>query len=92
MGDYVKRLMFPRLFTPEEIDFLFDLSKQYPAVVDEMTAGVYDYANSMMDYFASLPGVPDSMKEKMAVIKEADMMKLATVIARMRDEGVTGTV
>ncbi len=92
MADYVKRLMFPRLFTPEEIDFLFDLSKQYPAVVDEMTAGVYDYANSMMDYFTSLPGVPDSMKEKMAVIKEADMMKLATVIARMRDEGETGTV
>ena len=73
--------MFPRFFTPDEIDFLFDLSKKHPLVVDEMEAGVYDYANGLMDYFAGLPGVPDQMKEKMKLVKEADMGKLSTLIA-----------
>jgi len=30
MADYLKRLMFPCFFTPDEIDFLFNLSKEYP--------------------------------------------------------------
>jgi hypothetical protein len=46
-----------------------------------MEAGVYDYANGLMDYFAGLPGVPDQMKEKMKQVKEADMGKLSTLIA-----------
>jgi len=82
MADYLKRLMFPRFFTPDEIDFLFDLSKKHPMVVDEMEAGVYDYANGLMDYFAGLPEVPDQMKEKMKLVKEADMGKLSTLIAK----------
>ena len=75
--------MFPRFFTPDEIDFLFDLSKKHPMVVDEMEAGVYDYANGLMDYFAGLPEVPDQMKEKMKLVKEADMGKLSTLIAKV---------
>jgi flavin-dependent dehydrogenase len=85
MADYTKRVLFTRFFTPDEIDFLFDLSKKHPAVVDEMEAGVYDYTNVLMDYFSSLPAVPDQLKEKMKMIKEADMSKLLTVISQRRD-------
>jgi hypothetical protein len=38
-----------------------------------------------MDYFSSLPGVSDQLKEKMQMIKEADMAKLATIISQRRD-------
>jgi flavin-dependent dehydrogenase len=85
MADYMKRVLFPRFFTPDEIDFLFNLSKKYPAVSDEMNAGVFDYTNVLMDYFASLPEVPNQMKEKMKMIKEADMGKLLTVVSQRRD-------
>jgi flavin-dependent dehydrogenase len=85
MADYVKRLLFPRFFTSDEIDFLFDLSKQYPLVAEEMKAGVYDYTSALMDYFSGLPGVPAELKEKMSMVKEADMMKLSTVISRPRE-------
>jgi len=81
MADYLKRLMFPRFFTPEEIDFLFDLSREHPIVVDEMAAGVYDYANVIMDYFSGLSEVSDQLKEKMRMVKEADVAKLASLIA-----------
>ena len=85
MADYIKRVLFTRFFSPEEIDFLFDLSVKYPAVSDEMEAGVYDYTRSLMDYFLSLPGVPNDLKEKMKMIKEADMGKLTTIISQRRD-------
>ena len=85
MADYSKRVLFHRFFTPDEIDFLFDLSKKHPAAADEMKGGVYDYTNVLMDYFSSLPGVPDQIKEKMEMIKEADMAKLLTVISQRRD-------
>ena len=85
MADYMKRVLFPRFFTPDEIDFLFNLSKKYPAVSDEMNAGVFDYTNVLMDYFASLPEVPNQMKEKMKMIKEADIGKLLTVVSQRRD-------
>jgi flavin-dependent dehydrogenase len=84
MADYSKRVLFHRFFTPEEIDLLFELSKKKPAVADEMNAGVYDYTNVLMDYFSALPGVSDQLKEKMKMIKEADMAKLATVISQRR--------
>jgi len=82
MADYLKRLMFPRFFTSDEIDFLFNLSKEHPIIVDEMNASVYDYANVLMDYFSSLPEVSDQMKEKLKMVKEADMGKVATLIAQ----------
>ena len=85
MADYSKRVLFHRFFTPDEIDFLFDLSKRHPAVVDEMEAGVYDYTNVLMDYFSGLPEVPDQLKEKMRMIKEADLDELSTVISQRRD-------
>jgi len=85
MADYTKRVLFTRFFTPDEIDFLFDLSERHPAVVGEMETGVYNYTNALMDYFSGLPGVPDQLKEKMKMIKEADFDKLLTVISRRRD-------
>lgn len=85
MADYGKRVFFPRFFTPDEIDFLFNLSKKHPAVADEMGAGVYDYINVIADYFISLPEVSDQLKEKMKMIKEADMAMLDTVISKRRD-------
>ncbi len=85
MADYVKRVLFTRFFSPDEIDMLFDLSKKYPAVSDEMDAGVYDYTNVLMDYFMEFPEIPGQLKEKMKTIKEADMGKLATVIGQRRD-------
>jgi hypothetical protein len=50
-----------------------------------MQAGVYDYTSILMDYFASLPGVSDQLKEKMKMIKDADMGKLAAVISQRRN-------
>jgi len=85
MADYVKRTLFLRFFTQEELDFLFALSKKHPAVVDEMDAGVFDYTNAVMDYFLTLPGVPSNLQEKMKTVKEADMAKIATVISKRRD-------
>jgi len=85
MADYSKRVLFHRFFTLDEIDFLFDLSKKHPAFVDEMEAGVYDYTNVLMDYFSGLPEVPYQLKEKMKMIKEADLAKLSTVISQRRD-------
>jgi flavin-dependent dehydrogenase len=85
MADYVKRVLFTRFFSPDELDMLFDLSKKYPAVSDEMDAGVYDYTNVLMDYFMEFPEIPGQLKEKMKTIKEADMGKLSTVIGQRRD-------
>jgi flavin-dependent dehydrogenase len=85
MADYVKRTLFLRFFTQEEIDLLFDLSKKHPAIVDEMDAGVFDYTNAVMDYFLTLQSVPEQLKEKMKMIKKADMAKLATVISKRQN-------
>lgn len=85
MADYSKRVLFHRFFTSDEIDFLFDLSKKHPAIADEMDGGVYGYTDVLMDYFSSLPDVPDQLREKMKMIKEADMGKLAAVISQRRD-------
>ena len=82
MADYGKRVFFLRFFTSGEIDFLFNLSKKHPAVADEMNAGVYDYTHVIADYFISLPEVPDHLKEKMQMIKEADMDTLLTVVSK----------
>jgi len=85
MADYVKRVLFTRFFSPDEIDMLFGLAEKHPAVSDEMDAGVYDYTNLLMDYFMEFSEVPDQLKEKMKMIKAADMGKLATVISQRRD-------
>jgi flavin-dependent dehydrogenase len=85
MADYTSRLAFPYFFTPDEIDFLFDLAKEHPIVVDEMDAGVYDYTSSLLDYFSSLPGVPDHLKEKMNSVKNIDIGKLAAVMSQVQE-------
>lgn len=85
MADYGKRVFFPRFFTSDEIDFLFNLSKKHPAVADELGAGVYDYINVIADYFLSLPEVSDQLKEKMKLVKEADMAMIATVVSKRKD-------
>ena len=85
MADYVKRTLFLRFFSQEEIDFLFGLAKKHPAVVDQMDAGVFDYTSELMSYFSGLPGVSDELKEKMKMITEADMAKIATVISKRKD-------
>jgi flavin-dependent dehydrogenase len=85
MADYGKRVFFPRFFTSDEIDFLFNLSKKHPAIADEMGTGVYDYINVLADYFISLPGVSGQLKEKMKLVKEADMAMIATVISKRKD-------
>ena len=85
MAGYGKRVFFHRFLTSGEIDFLFNLSKKHPAVADEMGAGVYDYTNVIADYFISLPEVSDQLKEKMRMIKEADMAMLDTVISKRQD-------
>ena len=85
MADYVKRTLFLRFFTQEQIDFLFDLAKKHPAVVDQMDAGVFDYTSELMNYFLSLPGIPEDLQERMKMIQEADMAKIATVISKRQD-------
>lgn len=85
MADYVKRTLFLRFFSQEQIDFLFDLAKKHPAVVDQMDAGVFDYTSELMNYFLSLPGVPEDLQERMKMIQEADMAKIATVISKRQD-------
>jgi digeranylgeranylglycerophospholipid reductase len=85
MADYIKRTVFLRFFSQDEIDFLFDLSKKYPPVVDEMEAGMYDYINMVMDYMLSIPGIPEQLQEKMKMVKAADMAKLSTVITKRQD-------
>lgn len=83
MADYVKRILFPHIFTPEELDCLFDLAFKYPAVADAMDVGVYDYTNFLMDYFSGLPGVPEDLKMKMDTIKSYDMGGLAAVVGEV---------
>lgn len=83
MADYVKRILFPHVFTPEELDCLFNLSQQYPAVADEMDAGVYDYTNFLMDYFSGLPGVPEDLITKMRSVKAYGMGELAAVVSKV---------
>ena len=85
MADYVKRTLFLRFFTQDEIDFLFDLAKKHPAVVDQMDAGVFDYTHELMNYFLGLPGIPEDLQAKMKMVQEADMAKIATVISKRQD-------
>ena len=85
MADYVKRTVFLRFFTQEEIDFLFNLSKQYPAVADEMDAGVYNYTAAIMDHFINMPGIPADLQEKCKTVKNADMAKIASVLSKRAD-------
>jgi hypothetical protein len=84
-GNYGKRVFFLRFFTADEIDFLFKLSKKHPAVADEINAGVYDYTHVIADYFMGLPEIPDQLKEKMKMIKEADMDTLLSVVSKRED-------
>ncbi len=85
MADYGKRVFFNRFFTSEELDFLFNLTKKYPIVADELGGGVYDYTHVIADYYIGLPEVPAELKERMQRIKEADMGQIQALVSKRRD-------
>ncbi len=64
MADYGKRVFFNRFFTSDELDFLFNLTKKYPVIADELGGGVYDYTHVIADYFIGLPEVPAGTEGK----------------------------
>ena len=84
MADYTKRVLFPRFFTVEELDFLFDLSEKYPIVMEEAEASPYTFSTMMMQSFMALPGVSDELKERMQFIIDADMGQVAQVVGKVQ--------
>jgi hypothetical protein len=50
-----------------------------------MEAGVYNYTAAVMDHFLSMPGLSASLQEKCKTVKQADMAKIATVLAKRAD-------
>jgi flavin-dependent dehydrogenase len=82
MADYGKRVFFNRFFTSDELDFLFNLTKKYPIVADELGGGVYDYTHVIADYYIGLPEVPAELKERLQRIKEADMGQIQALVSK----------
>ncbi len=85
MADYLKRTMFTRFFSIREIDFLFDLSRKYPIVMEEAEATPYDYATMLLQSFQAMDEVPQEMKDRMQEIIEADMSSIAMVIGKNQE-------
>ena len=85
MADYGKRVFFNRFFTSDELDFLFNLTKKYPIIADELGGGVYDYTHVIADYFIGLPEVPAELKERLQRIKEADMGQIQALVSKRKD-------
>lgn len=84
MADYTKRVLFPRFFTVEELDYLFDLAEQYPIVMEQADASPYDFSTMMLQSFMQLPGVPEDLKNRMQVIIDADMAQVAQVVGQVQ--------
>ena len=84
MADYTKRVLFPRFFTVEELDYLFDLSEKYPIVMEEAEASPYTFSTMMMRSFMQLPGVSNELKERMQFIIDADMGLVAQVVGQVQ--------
>jgi hypothetical protein len=84
MADYTKRVLFPRFFTVKELDFLFDLSKKYPIVLEEAEATPYDYTTMIMQSFMAMPEVSEDLKKRMQDIIDADMAQVAQVVGKVQ--------
>ncbi|MEI6127279.1 MAG: hypothetical protein WCQ99_12085, partial [Pseudomonadota bacterium] len=84
MADYTKRVLFPRFFTVKELDFLFDLSKKYPIILEEAEATPYDFTTMIMQSFMAMPEVPDNLKKRMQTIIDADMAQVAQVAGQVQ--------
>ena len=84
MADYTKRVLFPRFFTVQELDFLFELSEKNPIVVDEVSATPYTFTEMIMRQFMAMDEVPQKLKERMQFIIDADMSKVAAVVGQVQ--------
>jgi flavin-dependent dehydrogenase len=84
MADYTKRVLFPRFFTVKELDFLFDLSKKYPIVLEEAEATPYDFTTMVMQAFMAMPEVSDDLRKRMQFIIDADMAQVAQVVGQVQ--------
>lgn len=84
MADYTKRVLFPRFFTVKELDFLFDLSKKYPIILEEAEATPYDFTAMIMQSFMAMPEVPENLKKRMQTIIDADMAQVAQVAGQVQ--------
>lgn len=86
MADYTKRVLFPRFFSVKELDFLFDLSKKRPIVMEEAEATPYDFTTMVMQAFMAMPEVSDDLKKRMQDIIDADMAKVAQVVGQVQKD------
>ncbi len=84
MADYTKRVLFPRFFSVQELDFLFDLSKKHPIVLEEAEATPYDFTTMVMQSFMAMPEVSDELKQRMQTIIDADMAQVAQVVGQVQ--------
>ncbi len=85
MADYLKRTMFTRYFSIREIDFLFNLSRKYPIVMEQAEATPYDYAAMLLQSFQAMDEVPQEMKDQMQMIIDADMATISSVIGKNQE-------
>ena len=86
MADYPKRSLIFRFITPDELDFLFDLGAKQPLVAETLEANPYDYTNGLVDYFLTLPGLPQPLIEKLKIMRTADMGTWATLVAKAKEK------
>lgn len=86
MADYTRRTLIYRFLTPDELDLLFDLGAKKPLVAETLNATPYDYTNSLIDYFLTLPGLPHSLTEKLQLMRNADMGTWATLVAKAKQQ------
>jgi flavin-dependent dehydrogenase len=86
MADYTKRSLIFRFLTPNELDLLFDRGAQQPLVAEALEANPYDYTNGLVDYFLTLPDLPQELIEKLKVMRTADMGTWAGLVAKAREK------
>jgi hypothetical protein len=84
MADYIKRVLFPKFFTVSELDYLFDLSKKYPIVMEQAEATPYDFTTMVMQSFMAMPEVSDDLKKRMQDIIDADMSQVVQVVGKVQ--------
>jgi hypothetical protein len=86
MADYTKRSLIFRFLSPDELDLLFDRGAQKPLVAETLEANPYDYTNGLVDYFLTLPDLPQALTEKLKVMRTADMATWAGLVAKAREK------
>jgi digeranylgeranylglycerophospholipid reductase len=84
MADYIKRVLFPKFFTVSELDYLFDLSKKNPIVMEQAEATPYDFTTMVMQSFMAMPEVSDDLKKRMQDIIDADMSQVVQVVGKVQ--------